>query len=90
MLEVVQAQPDATCVEFLVILKKRGIRTSRSALWRFFGRQDITFEKKSLFASERQRQDVVRARRKWLRGQGRAKRRGFSTKGPRHILPCSE
>jgi hypothetical protein len=36
-----------------------------SALWRFFGRHDITFKKKSLCASERQRQDVVRARRKW-------------------------
>jgi hypothetical protein len=54
----------------LVVLKKRGIRTSRSALWRFFGRHDITFKKKSLCASERQRQDVVRARRKWIREQG--------------------
>ena len=63
ILEVVQAQPDATFVELLVVLKKWGIRTSRSALWRFFGRHDITFKKKSLFASERQRQDVVRARR---------------------------
>jgi transposase len=70
ILEVVQAQPDATFVELLVVLKKRGIRTSRSALWRFFGRHDITFKKKSLFASERQRQDVVRARRKWIREQG--------------------
>src|SRR6516225_5532483 len=66
ILEVVQAQPDATFVELLVVLKKWGIRTSRSALWRFFGRHDITFKKKSLFASERQRQDVVRARRKWV------------------------
>ena len=70
ILEVVRAQPDATFVELLVVLKKRGIRTSRSALWRFFGRHDITFKKKSLCASERQRQDVVRARRKWIREQG--------------------
>ena len=34
ILEVVRAQPDATFVELLVVLKKRGIRTSRSALWR--------------------------------------------------------
>jgi len=53
-----------------VVLKKRGICTSRSALWRFFGRHDITFKKKSLCASERQRQDVMRARRKWIRSQG--------------------
>ena len=70
ILEVVRAQPDATFVELLVVLKMRGIRTSRSALWRFFGRHDITFKKKSLCASERQRQDVVRARRKWIREQG--------------------
>ncbi len=70
ILEVVRAQPDAAFVELLVVLKKRGIRTSRSALWRFFGRHDITFKKKSLCASERQRQDVVRARRKWIREQG--------------------
>src|SRR5262252_5906155 len=70
ILEVVRAQPDAAFVELLVVLKKRGIRTSRSALWRFFGRHDITFKKKSLCASEQQRQDVVRARRKWIREQG--------------------
>ena len=70
ILEVVRAQPDATFVELLVVLKKRGIRTSRSALWRFFGPHDIIFKKKSLCASERQRQDVVRARRKWIREQG--------------------
>ena len=70
ILEVVRAQPDATFGELLVVLKKQGIRTSCSALWRFFGRHDITFKKKSLCASERQRQDVARARRKWIREQG--------------------
>src|SRR5215468_4496163 len=70
ILEVVRAQPDAAFVELLVVLKKRGIRTSRSALWRFFGRHGITFKKKSLCASERQRQGVMRARRKWIRSQG--------------------
>ena len=47
ILEVVRAQPDATFGELLVVLKKQGIRTSCSALWRFFGRHDITFKKKS-------------------------------------------
>jgi transposase len=70
ILEVAQAQPDATFVELLVVLKKQGIGTSRSALWRFFDRHKITYKKKSLCASERQRQDVVRARRKWIREQG--------------------
>ena len=67
ILEVVRAQPDATFVELLVVLKKRGIRTSRSSLWRFFGRHDITFKKKSLFASERQRWDPKKPR---LEGRG--------------------
>ena len=40
-----------------------------SALWRFFGRHDITL-KKSLQAAERQRADVARARRRWIREQG--------------------
>jgi hypothetical protein len=53
-LEVHATQPDATVVEMLLVLKKWGIHTSRSALWRFFGRHDITFKKKSLCASERQ------------------------------------
>jgi hypothetical protein len=38
ILEVVRAQSDAAFVELMVVLKKRGIRTSCSALWRFFGR----------------------------------------------------
>src|SRR5262249_2301772 len=67
ILEVVRAQPDAAFVELLVVLKKRGIRTSRSALWRFFGRHGITFKKKSLFARARQRQDVGRPPRQWIR-----------------------
>ena len=48
ILEVVRAQPDATFVELLVVLKKRGIRTSRSALWRFFGRHDHLQEEEPL------------------------------------------
>ena len=67
VLEVVRAQPDAAFVELQVVLKNRKIRTSRGALWRFFSRHDITFKKKRLCASERQRPDVVRARRKWIR-----------------------
>jgi hypothetical protein len=44
IVKVVRAQPDATFVELLVVLKKQGIRTSCSALWRFFSRHDITFK----------------------------------------------
>jgi transposase len=56
-------------METVAELLKRRIRTSRSALSRFFGRHDITF-KKSLQAAERLRADVARARRRWIREQG--------------------
>jgi len=43
---LVDEQPDATLDEILTALHKRRIRSSRSALWRFFDRHDITFKKK--------------------------------------------
>jgi len=62
-------QPDLTLKETLCALLERGIRTSQSALSRFFRRHRITF-KKSLQALERERADVARARRRWMREQG--------------------
>lgn len=70
ILAVVEERPDATLKEMVAVLRKRGIRTSRSALWRFLGRHNITRKKKSLHASEQHREDVARARRKWIREQG--------------------
>jgi len=70
ILGLVGEQPDATFKELLVTLGKRRIRTSRSALWRFFGRHRITFKKKSLRAAEQHRKDVAQARRNWIRDQG--------------------
>ena len=46
ILEVVAEQPDLTLDETLVELLKRRIRTSQSALSRFFRRHSITFKKK--------------------------------------------
>lgn len=40
------AQPDLTLMETVGELRKRRIRTSRSALSRFYARHDITFKKK--------------------------------------------
>jgi transposase len=40
-------QPDLTLVETVAELRKRRIKTSRSSLWRFFERHDITLKKKS-------------------------------------------
>jgi transposase len=46
VLAVVAERPDLTLVETVAELRKRRIRTSRSALSRFFHRHDITFKKK--------------------------------------------
>src|SRR5215207_10556122 len=46
------------------------VRTSKSAVERFFERHGMTFKKKSLRAAEQQRPDVARARRRWIREQG--------------------
>ena len=70
ILGLVKERPDATLKQYVIALKARGIRASRSALSRFFGRHDITRKKKSLQAAERQRADVQRARRKWISEQG--------------------
>jgi transposase len=69
ILDLIAQQPDLTLVETVAELRKRRIRTSRSSLWRFLDRHGITL-KKSLQAAERQRADVARARRRWIRGQG--------------------
>ena len=65
----VAEQSDLTLEEIILALRKRRIRTSLGALWRFFDRHDVTF-KKSLRAAEQQRADVARARRRWIREQG--------------------
>jgi len=46
ILGVIAEQPDLTLVETVAELRKRRIRTSRSSLWRFLDRRDITFKKK--------------------------------------------
>ena len=62
-------RPDLTLDEIVLVLHKRGIPGSRSALSQFFARHGITI-KKSLRAAERKRADVARARRRWIREQG--------------------
>src|SRR5437762_12817043 len=41
----VAEQPDLTLVEIVAKLRKQRIRTSRSSLWRFLDRHDITLKK---------------------------------------------
>src|SRR4029077_11858941 len=80
ILDLIAQQPDLTLVETVAELRKRRIRTSRSSQWNGFeqavalsGVCSIATEsplKKSLQAAERQRADVARARRRWIREQG--------------------
>ena len=46
VLAVIAGHPDLTLMETVAELRKRCIRTSKSALSRFFGRHDITLKKK--------------------------------------------
>lgn len=46
ILALVAEQPDLTLVETVAELRKRRIRTSRSSLWRFLDRHNITLKKK--------------------------------------------
>jgi transposase len=68
LLALIAAQADLTLDEICVLLRDRGIVASRTALWRFFDRHDISF-KKSLRAAEQDREDVAAARVSWRQEQ---------------------
>lgn len=46
ILALIAEQPDLTLAETILALRKRRIRASLGALWRFFDRHDVTFKKK--------------------------------------------
>src|SRR5579871_6117689 len=46
VLALIAEQPDLTLVEAVAELRRRRIKTSRSSLWRFLDRHDITLKKK--------------------------------------------
>lgn len=70
LLELVAEHPDLTLDEIVAAMHKRKIAGSRTAVWRFFQRHKITLKKKSMVATERDRPDVARERRRWIREQG--------------------
>ena len=70
LLALVAEQPDWTLDEIVAAMRKQGIPGSRTAVWRFFQRHNITVKKKSLRATEQDREDVAKARRRWMRQQG--------------------
>ena len=70
ILALVAEQPDLTLVETVAALRKRRIKTSRSALWRFLDRHNITLKKTisdgvRLWAQKRPRFIL------WAEGSGR-------------------
>src|SRR5262245_16560204 len=69
LLGLIVDQPDLTLDEIVTAMRKRRIAGSRSAVWRFFARRNISC-KKTLYAAEQKRADVARARRRWMREQG--------------------
>ena len=48
LLALVAEQPDLTLDEIVVAMRKRRIAGSRSAVWRFFDRRNISFKKNSV------------------------------------------
>ncbi len=46
LLALIEDQPDLTLDEVISVMRKRRIRGSRTAVWRFFERHRITFKKK--------------------------------------------
>ena len=48
ILGLIKEQPDMTLDEIVAAMKKAKITTSRTAVWRFFDRRDITFKKNSV------------------------------------------
>ena len=69
LLGLVAEQPDLTLDEIVAAMRKQRIPGSRTAVWRFLS-DIMSPSKKSLRASEQERADVARARRRWICKQG--------------------
>jgi transposase len=48
LLALIAERPDMTLDEIVAAMRKRRIAGSRSAVWRFFARRDISFKKNSV------------------------------------------
>jgi transposase len=52
LLGLIADQPDLTLDEIIAAMRKRRIAGSRSAVWRFFARRNISFKKNSVRGAE--------------------------------------
>lgn len=61
LLALIVEQPDLTLDEIVAAMSKRGIPGSRTAVWRFFDRRNISFKKNSVRAGAKARGRGARA-----------------------------
>src|SRR5689334_5988052 len=70
LLAAVEAEPDSTLEELQRrLVEERGVQASISTIWTFLDRHDLTFKKKSAYAAEQDRPDVLEEREDWFEGQ---------------------
>lgn len=69
LLELIRRQTTSLLEEIRALLCERGIVVSVATIWSFYDRIDISF-KKSQYASEQDRSDVVAARALWRERRG--------------------
>jgi transposase len=67
LLSLVAEQPDLTLDEWCVLLRERGVITSRVSVWRFFDRHEISYKKNP--ARQRARAAGRRRRARALAGR---------------------
>jgi transposase len=61
LLGLIAEKPDLTLDEVVAAMVKRGIRSSRSAVWRFFDRHNMTYKKKLVRGGAKARRRGTRA-----------------------------
>src|SRR3954467_14998326 len=67
---VVKAEPDTTIAELQRrLVDERGVYASTGTIWTLLDRCDLTVKKKSAYAAEQDRPDVVEEREDWFEGQ---------------------
>jgi transposase len=67
---VIQTAPDTTIAELQRrLVEERGVHASTGTIWTFLDRCGLTFKKKSAYAAEQDRPDVLEQREDWFDGQ---------------------
>ena len=70
LLTLIERQSDLTLDEVVCVLRKQGIRSSRTSARALLQAAQHHVQKNPALGAEQQRADVARARRRWMRAQG--------------------